>query len=483
MNSHPFSKSEEAAWHERVRRRELHRCLVTLAQLAEDLQFTEDFPSPTPKILAVLISVTAKLLAQAMGTSAPANDLGQINTLLGIITTHLRYVERARVPQTPWSMIQSAERLLKLAAGAKSHFIVRPSWSYNYSIVGEFASLYREFLSCWAWFPLDDWKKELGPSYDDSIYCISFPRIERANCLLHANWGHEVGHILTERWVSTDFVAAWAGDESKIRKPIEDHVNKNPPPVDPLFKAMAIQEIVAKQMRATMEAAKYGFVELLCDMLGVHILGLSALAANMEFSARFSLDVSPLQGSNYYPPWRYRLRKMLRYCAPDLNSNEGMGYPNQEISAFIEWLRDGERLAAGDDDTLVIQSNVVTREAYGFISAHWDEAAQKVTAMLPVTLSKPYRLHEHHGLIAKLIERLRQGVPPNETRHLSGQPATFQDILIAAWAYKVDQIKKSPSWGSPEEYDLLFRLVLKGCENSYVHSEWGDEIVAQEQKS
>jgi len=482
MNSHPFSKSEESAWHERVRRRELHRCLATLSQLADNLQFTEDFPSQTPKILARLISVTAKMLAQAIGTKAPANDLEQINTLLGIITTHLRYVERARVAQTPWSMIQSVEKLLKLAVSAKSHFIVRPAWSYNYSIVGEFASLYRDFLSCWSWFPLDDWKNGIGLSQDESIYCISFPRIERANCLLHANWGHEVGHILTEKWVSTDFVAAWAGDESKIRQPIEDHVNKNLPPVDPLFKAMAIQEIVAKQMRATMEAAKYGFVELLCDMLGVHILGLSALAANMEFAARFSLDVSPLQASNY-PPWRYRLRNMLRYCALDLNSNEGIGYPNHEITAFIEWLREGERLVAGDDDTRVIQSNVVTREAYGFISAHWDEGAQKVISMLPSALSKPYRLHENHSLISKLIERLRQGVPPNEIYHLSRQPASFQDILIAAWAYKADQIAKSPSWGSPEEYDLLFRLVLKGCESSYVHSEWGDEIVAQEYKS
>lgn len=482
MNSTPFSKSEEASWYERVRRRELHRCLVTLAQLAENLQFTEDFPSPTPKILAKLISKTAKLLAQTMETSAPANDLGQINTLLGIITTHLRYVERARVAQTPWSMIQSAERLLKLATSAKSHFIVRPAWSYNYSIVGEFVSLYREFLSCWAWFPLSDWKREIDLSNDESIYCISFPRIERANCLLHANWGHEVGHILTEKWVSTDFVAAWAGDELKIKQTIEDHVYKNPPPVDPLFKAMAIQEIVANQMRATMNAAKYGFVELLCDMLGLHILGLSALAANMEFAARFSLDVSPLQASNY-PPWRYRLRKMLQYCTSDLNSNEGTGYPNKEISAFIEWLKEGERLVAADDDKRVIQSNVVTREAYGFISAHWDAATQKVTSMLPGTLSKPYRLHEHHSLIAKLIERLRQGVPPNEISHLSGQPASFQDILITAWAYKTDQIKKNPSWGSPEEYDLLFRLVLKGCECSYVHSEWGDKIVTQEQKT
>jgi len=361
MTLHPFSSDEEAGWHEGIRRRELIRCSVDLARLAENVQLTEDFASEAPKTLSRVIAVTADLLAQKLESSAPAQDLEQINTLLGIITTHLRYVERARVAQTPWSIVSSAERLFKLTADSKSHFIVRPNWTYNYSIIGEFASAYREFLSCWAWFPLADWKKDIGLGDDESIYCISFPRIERMNCLLHANWGHEVGHILAAKWVSVDFATAWASDESAIKQRIEDHVVKNFPPVDPLFKAMAIQEAVAKQMRATMEAARQGFIELICDRVGVHLLGTSALAATMEFAARFAMDVSPLQ-SSYYPPWRYRLRMMLKNCAPDLNDNIGIGYPNQEIDAFIHWLKNGQRLTAGTGDLQVIKSNVVTIE-------------------------------------------------------------------------------------------------------------------------
>jgi hypothetical protein len=326
MKSHPLSPSEEAAWHERVRRRELLRCLVTLQQLADNVQFTEDFASETPEILARLIGVTAEVLAQRLESNAPAQDLEQVNTVLAIITTHLRYVERARVAQTPWSIVQAAERLLKLAVGSNSHFIFRPAWAYNYSIIGEFVSAYRDFLSCWSWFPLPEWKARVRLNDDECIYCISFPRIERTNCLLHANWGHEAGHILAARWVNTDFGAAWAADELGIKQRIEDHVKKTLPPVDPLFKEMAIQEAVAKQMRATMEAARQGLVELLCDRVGVHILGPSSLAATLEFAARFAMDVSPLQ-SSYYPPWRYRLRKMLQHCDPDLNHQNGIGYP------------------------------------------------------------------------------------------------------------------------------------------------------------
>jgi hypothetical protein len=231
---------------------------------------------------------------------------------------------------------------------------------------------------------------------------------------------------------------------------------------------------------ATLEAARQGFVEILCDLVSVHIFGPAALAATLEFAARFAMDISPLQSSNY-PPWRYRLRKMLQRYDSDLNNRNGTGYPNSKIKAFVEWLKTGHQLTAGDGDIRVIDAHIVTREAYQFISDHWDETSKKVLAMLPKELAKPYLMHERHDLIAKMIERLRYGVPPNEICHLSKQPACFQDILTAGWAYKIDQIANNPSWGSPDEYNLLFRLILKACESSYVHSEWGKRIIAEEQ--
>ena len=99
--------------------------------------------------------------------AVPSQDLEGINTLLGFITPHLRYVERARISQTPWSIVQLAEQLFKLAANSKSHFIIRPLWAYNYSIIGEFVSAYRKSLSCWSWFPLVDWNKEVAIGDDE----------------------------------------------------------------------------------------------------------------------------------------------------------------------------------------------------------------------------------------------------------------------------------------------------------------------------
>jgi hypothetical protein len=170
---------------------------------------------------------------------------------------------------------------------------------------------------------------------------------------------------------------------------------------------------------------------------------------------------------------------MLEHCEPDLNDHSEIGYPNSDIKAFVEWLRLGQRLTASKGDLQVIESNVITRGAYRFIIAHWDEAALKVTSMLPAELAQPYRLHEHHAHICELVGRLRNGIPPNEISYLSEEPASMQDILAAAWTYKMDQIAQS-SWGTPDEYELLFQLVLKACETSYVHSEWGPKIKAGE---
>jgi hypothetical protein len=208
--------------------------------------------------------------------------------------------------------------------------------------------------------------------------------------------------------------------------------------------------------------------------VGVHILGPSAVAATMEFAARFAMDASPLQ-SSFYPPWRYRLRKMLQHCTPDLENTEG-SYLEPEISSLIEWLRYGKRLSAVEGDLEVLKSNPVTREAYKFVDKHWDEAASKVTSMLPSELSTSYRLYEQKKVVVDLVRRIQNGIPPNEISHLCEEPASFQNILVAAWAHKMDQIRSNPSWGSNDDFSLLFRLVLKGCESSFVHSKWGKAL-------
>ena len=464
----PFDESE---WHELIRRREIHRCASTLSQLGRKLQFGEDYTTRTPELLAKLISQIASILAEKILTDVPTSDLEQVNTFVGIITLHLRYVERARVTVTPWSIVQVAENLFRKVAGQDSHFIIRPNWAYNYSLIGDFWKFYRDSLSCWPWFPLSQLKEHLKFDDQKTIYCISFPRIERNNCLLHANWGHEVGHILAARWVDSEFNTAWSAAEPDIQNRIEEVIRKIPPPVEPLLKDLMIKDIVAKRTQTTMSVARRGFIELLCDLVGAHLFGPSVLASSMEYSALFTMDVSPLE-SEYYPPWRYRIRKIVEFCKPDLDGHAGTGYPSDAMLPFIEWLKVGEQLASVKKDEAILESNIVTAEAYKFIQSNWDDAAKKIISMLQGELTNPYRLHQRHVIVDKLIGRLKDGIPPNEADILSDQPALLQDILCAAWAHKIYGITQDSNWGTNNEYDLLYRLVLKACESSFIHADW-----------
>lgn len=473
MPSQPFN---EEKWREQIRRHELARSAVALGKLAWKIRLTEDYATETPATLAKLISKIADILAEKIPSEVPADELEQINTFLGVITSHLRYVERAKVAQTPWSIVQPAEKLLKLAAGPKCNFIIRPTWSYNYSITGEFWGSYRQYLSKCVWFPLDKLRKQVDLEDEQTIYCISFPRLERLNCLLHTNWGHEVGHILSKRWIDTEFDNVWEKAEPNIKKNIETNVHKNPPPFEPLFKDMAINQMVAQQTRATLEVAQQGFVELLCDRIGVHIFGPSALLSVMEFAARFAMDVSPLQADNY-PPWRYRIRKMVEFCQPDLDEQMGIGYPNHVLKPFFDRLKGAKSLATATSDLSILTANIVTQEAYNVIEKYWHAASDFVVALLPPKLSKPYRLHECYKLITHLVERIENSIPPNEiTLKPQNEPASIQDILCAAWTYKIMKSSSESSWGNNDDYNLLFRLVLKACESSYVHSGWGSKI-------
>jgi hypothetical protein len=477
VNMQPFPPSEEREWIDQIRRKELARSAAALSKLSKKIQLSDDYVTNTPSILANIISIIADILSDKIPSDVPASQLDQVSTFLGVITSHLRYAERAKVTQTPWSIVQPTEKFLKLVTDENSQFIIRPTWSYNYSLVGDFWASYRDFLLKCRWFPIDELRSRFSTFSDNQkIYCLSFPRIERSNSLLHANWGHEVGHILAKAWIDKSFNNAWAKYEPEIKKNIKEFVQKNPPPlVDPLFKDVIINQIAAEHMTATLNVAQQGLIELLCDRVGVYLFGPSALAAATEFTTRFALDISPLQ-AGFYPPWRYRIREMVDFCNIDLDEKPGTGYPNKTLKPFIDWLLIGRRLSTSTTDIDIINANIVTAEAYKLMGRLWSTASEEITQMLPKELSDPYRLHERFKIVTELVSRIDAGIPPNEFSNSVDGIASLQDILCSAWAYKYKQINSDPTWGDHDDANRLFKLVLKACESSYVSSEWGPRL-------
>ena len=82
MKSVPLSPSEEAAWCESIRRRELVNGFITLQKISENLQFTEDFANEAPVFLAKVISETSKMVAICLENDVPSQYLtgSQYNT-------------------------------------------------------------------------------------------------------------------------------------------------------------------------------------------------------------------------------------------------------------------------------------------------------------------------------------------------------------------------------------------------------------------
>ena len=63
--------------------------------------------------------------------------------------------------QTPWSMVEYAESFLKATTGDNNHFIIRPQWSYNYAIVGDFVGFYKSLVASCPWVPIASWESNL----------------------------------------------------------------------------------------------------------------------------------------------------------------------------------------------------------------------------------------------------------------------------------------------------------------------------------
>jgi len=485
MNQETSSEWSEERWRDDILRRQVQlRCHV-IRNLAWNLENGGDFPTPTPQKLCALIRHTVDVL-EAHLQETPRDQLANVSFFLCSTAKHLRYVERSRIAHTPWSMIQATEYFLKKQVGNNCHFIIRPQWSYNYSLLGEFVEYHRTSIQSMEWLPFSKWEEGLAhiSLADDRIYCIAFPRIERLNALLHANWGHELGHIVAARWIHANFDQIWSAAEDGVKTRIGDAVrNTLPASIEQeLFKDLIIEQSISDMANTTMEAARHGLTELICDAIGVHLLGPAALAACLEFSAGLSLDENPLQCRNY-PPWRYRLRLMLRACDEDLKrkniqvDGQEHDYPGDLLGPFCEWLTEARQLITDAADEPAWRQGIVVREAYTLIEQEWEKIRNEVLDVLPSRAEKPYRLCERLAIVENLAKKLYDDIPPNEVGCWpNATPAQLEDIVNAAWVFKLKKQSENSAWGSPSDFEKLCRLVLKAIEAGFVDSEFGSRL-------
>jgi hypothetical protein len=463
---------------EDIQRAELRRHARSLAKLAATLEQAEDFPTKTARDFCTIIRKSAEIIADRIST-APSDRLGHVHFVLSDLGEDLRYAETSRFEHTPWSLVQPTENLLQAHVGAQYRFIIRPQWSYNYAIVGDLLAHYRHLFSGLAdWIPLTDWEAAVGEFAGQRIFSISFPRVEKINVLTHANWGHEVGHILAAEWVRRHFGDFWSSGRHNIETEIRNYVVAGPPSGLGAPSSL-VDVVVAKYVDETLALTRTSLKELISDAVGAHLFGPAALASLAEFSSRFVLDRNPVDGGGY-PPWRYRLREIADIVVPNLSAaNKGKWH--DALIRYSNWLEGWRNLANDTPDRTVLQNDVRSRAAYGLLEPHLDEIRTEVLgyvladSQLPYAL--PYALQDRHEIVGELIDRINTGVPPNETGVWPNtSAATMADIWNAAWSCKVQRFAQSQGPDFDEYLDTIFLLTLKAVETSYVHRTFGPSI-------
>ncbi len=425
------------------------------------------------------------LLVRDTIDQAPAMNLVHVGDLLSNMSLELRYVERSKLIHAPWSMVKATEEFLKRNAGTNSHFILRPQWSQNYGLISEFVKVYEKRLDALDWIDEQRRKSVLKDVYGENIYCISFPRLERLNALLHANLGHELGHVIAQRWVDSNFWRFWQIMEKEAEREIRKELTERwSGPEGELF-TYILERQISDETTSAMNVAMDALKELISDAVGVHLLGPAALSAAVDFSSFMPLDDNPLDCGNY-PPWRYRLRKMFLACKYDLEAcrkeEESPTLPVQEaIEAYVDWVIDILKLADDKQDWDSLNATATTRIPYKGIEDSWDKIRKEAVGLLPGKPEDVYRLSKRLHDIAELVERLQKDIPPNETGCWPNtQPAVFEDILNAAWVFKIWKVREGNLGQDTEDNDTLYRLVLKAIETSQVQRTFGKKLVKLE---
>jgi hypothetical protein len=406
------------------------------------------------------------------------------------IGAHVRYIDGARSERLPWSIIPAFQkRIEKLLPGV--HILLRPQWKYNYSIdLDDLYLVYFRTLSEYQDFvPGKKLDSDVLGKLKSPFYLISFPSLERKNILLHTIIGHEIGHLYAEKYITAEKKNAFSQAVIPEIELIVDEDFKHIPELGPLFEKPAKESQKVSCLQEVARCWKRGLEELLADVVGAILFGPAALFSCYESAIQQGLDLEPSADNNYYPPWRMRLREILRvfdtHGVQLLPLNDTIfGSKNKEKTGRVNQLFDQIRtITTGRDDLDLIDKNKLWGLAYKQITSDLNAG---ITHLLDdmqlkgelVTSDKLY------GKLHHLIERLENNIPPNafENDAYDRQPADMVEIINAAWFYKVsctESILKNDQSFNEDSYvwrNRLNNLTLKAIEYSDIERDYSDMI-------
>jgi hypothetical protein len=390
-----------------------------------------------------------------------------LNALIGVYS-HLRFIEGASTPRTPWSVVGPFEKLGG-AVHPDAHFIIRPQWTYNYTI-RELIQPYKDFLKKNVPKSKQSRVNKLFSGLPSRFYVVSFPGIERKNVLLHAVVGHEFGHPIAKKFFEGDDPKSFLFD---IFNAVTKELSAKP-------------SEWAKTTQLAAEVRQHALEEILCDLTQLRLFGPAAIFAMEEFAYNFLLD--KLYG--WHPPWRYRLRITLDDLT-DAHVDQLLSEVRDDVALKVkDRVQTLRKLVQKKDDRVIIDSKVFTRIGFRFA----EKAIPKAKALLTKELGK-YDLFQGESLgrlsgdVGTLVERLQSRIPPNEIQGDGKDfyPADTPAILNAGWFYTIGYqdslfnektLTKAPATKLigqfVQEDGAVKRLILRAIEYADLQKEWAE---------
>lgn len=434
---------------------------------------SRDFPNSAPNEVIALIKQALTAIGRQVDT-ADGRVLPLIFSLLNSYQEVLTFLDNAHTEQTPRGLVRILRDLLnRVSAG--SRFVASPQSAYNYGIVDVQPFLVAPLSNL---LPMAD--LQALPSISSSrIHLILFPRVERDNILVHAVFGHEVGHI-----IATEFLT-WEETQPQFQQSFQKVIEKvsKAHPVSPSTDPLAVLRHRVELSNRVAQVRKRAMEELISDYVGAVLFGPSALLASFEIFMLNPIDLPPV-GAELYPPSRFRLRFILDTmkeegfvaALDDCVSQGGERLPH--LVAVQAHLQRIGALVAEEDDLKALANDSLISDTYEWVKASLEDAKQFVKTRLATDMI--YSTGAFSAEIPELIGRLVLNVPPSELDAFPNvRLPAWQSALLAGWFVRIYGKRQSAEGEIPfrlQDYDGLQRLVLRAIENIGLHKEYLDHM-------
>jgi len=433
-----------------------------------------DFASSAAKNLALTLTNVFQYLARVCDEVVKQinwtaqDDVDRDVTILRVLdwqvqefASHIRYVESAKTNHLPWQVIPSFEKLVEFLK-PRAQVMLRPMWRYNYAtIVSNLRDLYLSELQIYEHYISSfDVESNIIHPLGEAFHIISFPALERNNILLHSVIGHELGHLLATELVEKSKQSFLNDVLEKIEKATDEELTLDASISQesaPLLFQQYRTNLITTNSNTCLVFFERAAEEIIADAVGAALFGPAALFSVFDIAVQSDFDLEPTSRNNYYPPWRRRIREILRAVeklspkllhvgpnlfrmdsptilqkrAVDLNLN-----PSTRSELVNERIRTFREIAADTSDSAAIAQDTLAEIAYSALQPYIDKSIIEVQRLLG-----RHQFNEAQVLatLPSLIERLDAGVTPNAEHDMpSGKVSKVKlvDVLNSAWYHK-----------------------------------------------